>query len=324
MTFLHSTTQSRETQPLVGAFPSAGHAGYNTIVDEQCGDNMLSFLPPPLQSVSVDEQILAELKASNTKTTQLLLALHVALVVPPVLILLSVRSKWDDIPRVLFPGSAFLGWVSKDGLRALALITPWISLALSSLSLSYFGVRLLPATSQPQIIGAFPASSSEYSVSQSPLIPRGLPLSPWLLDEIAKAAKGATVPTPLDAAIDALVWWAEHPASVAQRSFHLAHSSMISFLVAQTLFTLFTSFAFHHEAGSSSAFLTCLFLGAAFASPLVYIGAKSAFDRDLRTRPVEYRGIGEGGLIAGIDLKEVVLHAMDKGHVSRVSAVFGM
>ncbi|KAI8836434.1 hypothetical protein BJ741DRAFT_605466 [Chytriomyces cf. hyalinus JEL632] len=136
-----------ETTPLVGAFPAAQ---YNSteIADA------LPFLPAHVPSIAIDTLIVDETAATAANTSKVMLLASAAMIVPPVISLLALRSSWVDIPPFLPLRLGFIWVLSKEGARFALLMNPWVFLILSVLGLRFYSVSfdsLIPTriTSQP-------------------------------------------------------------------------------------------------------------------------------------------------------------------------------
>ncbi|KAJ3246714.1 hypothetical protein HDU77_008846 [Chytriomyces hyalinus] len=268
-----------ETTPLVGAFPAAQ---YNST---EIADS-LPFLPAHVPSIAIDTLIVDETAATAVNTSKFMILASAAMIVPPVISLLALRSSWVDIPR-------FCHFVS--GARFAMLVNPWVFLILTVLGLRFYSVSfdsLIPTriTSQP----TRPVTR--------------LPISPSLMSALRKSALNSESAPPISQNdVETIVFWAEHPASLRVRNDWQGLALAGSLLWGQVMIMLLLTGGLMLDPYSVVTFSCIVNLLLLLGTPALYFSAMFYIDRDLKHRPIEYRGIGEGGLIAGIDIRRVVL-----------------
>ncbi|KAJ3231059.1 hypothetical protein HDU81_004049 [Chytriomyces hyalinus] len=277
-----------ETTPLVGAFPAAQ---YNST---EIADS-LPFLPAHVPSIAIDTLIVDETAATAAHASKIALLAAVAMVVPPVVFLLALRSSWVDIPPFLPVRLGFLLLFSKEGARFALLINPWICLVLSVLGLRFYSVSfesLIPTR-----------------INSQPTRPvTRLPISPSLMSALRKSAFNSESAPPISQKdVETIVFWAEHPASLRVRNDWQGLALVSSLLWAQVMIMVLLAGGLMLDPHSADVFSWVVNLLLLLGTPALYFSAMFYIDRDLKHRPIEYRGIGEGGLIAGIDIRKVVL-----------------
>ncbi|KAJ3230869.1 hypothetical protein HDU78_008069 [Chytriomyces hyalinus] len=277
-----------ETTPLVGAFPAAQ---YNST---EIADS-LPFLPAHVPSIAIDTLIVDETAAAAANTSKVMLLASAAMIVPPVISLLALRSSWVDIPPFLPLRLGFIWVLSKEGARFAMLVNPWVFLILSVLGLRFYSVSfdsLIPTriTSQP----TRPVTR--------------LPISPSLMSALRKSALNSeSAPPILQKDVETIVFWAEHPASLRVRNDWQGLALAASLLWGQVMIMILLTGGLMLDPYSVVTFSCIVNLLLLLGTPALYFSAIFYIDRDLKHRPIEYRGIGEGGLIAGIDIRRVVL-----------------
>ncbi|KAJ3073304.1 hypothetical protein HDU98_001854 [Podochytrium sp. JEL0797] len=314
-------SRQQETQRLVGGFPTttpAQYTGYESMgVPSR---TVLPFLAEGLASIPVDEQILAELESANTSMQHRLLLALTLLLAFPIIVLLSLRPQWESLPPTLFLG------FTKQFYRTPFILSPLITLLLGLLSIRYLlgPSALFPTPPPERLPGAFPCSPD----TPSPLltrsgIPLGLPLSPSLLCALSSLLRenAQTLPdSSLDDQIDTLTWWANHPSTTLQRAHLLSQAILITLTYLQlTLCGVFTNILEQRDLASTWFLLSLV----VFGTPMVYFGLVSFLMHDLRMRPVEYRGIGEGAVVGGVDVRRVVVDAEREADLKGVAGLFG-
>ncbi|KAI8615498.1 hypothetical protein BC830DRAFT_1122305 [Chytriomyces sp. MP71] len=305
----------------IGAFPSNAFSSAEIVSPETLG-----FLPSAVASVSVDARALLLATAAVRAWQRRTIALLLASVPVPVVALLILRLRWADIPNNLPVSLLFVFPVSKNSARALLLMAPWIALAFATLAIRFFAGPGKPTHS----ISAFTSSS----ISTTP--PPRLPISPSTVAALRATAKHASHPTSPSAppppiaqsTVESIVFWAEHPASLRLRN-HMAGLafSVASFTTLLLFFILLLgalSWPPTTPATPLSIPVNVLLL---LLPPAIYRSLLVLTERALKRTPLENGGTvamafgteveaevggsGSEGLVAGVDVRAVVLGELD-------------